>query len=208
MIKVNLAGTPRKSSFSKSSFSLSGPKMNADLGLQLAMILIAVGAVAGGYLWQRNLTMTLNDLNGRIAQAQAQKAHFEKVIKEDKIYETRKKEILNRIKIIEGLKRDQISPVVSLDALGQAVDHTNYVWLNNLDQNNAVFSMSGTGTSVNAIADFVSNLESTGYFHNVNLVNAQDAHGNFTFSMTCEFAPPARLPQQPPVVEAQSRGAN
>ena len=114
-------------------------------------------------------------------------------------------QIENRIKIIEGLKRDQISPVVSLDALGQAIDRTKYVWLSNLDQNNALFSMVGTSTSVNAIADFVSNLEGTGYFHNINLVNAQDTQGNFSFSMNCEFAPPAR-PQL--VVEAQNAGAN
>ena len=73
--------------------------------------------------------------------------------------------------------------------LDDAIDRTQFVWLSNLDQNNTVFSMSGTGTSVNAIADFVSNLEGTGYFRNVNLVNAQDAAGNYTFSMTCEFAP-------------------
>jgi hypothetical protein len=51
--------------------------------------------------------------------------------------------------------------------------------------------MAGTGTSVNAIADFVSNLEGTGYFKNINLQNAQDSAGNYTFSMTCEFALPA-----------------
>jgi hypothetical protein len=54
--------------------------------------------------------------------------------------------------------------------------------------------MSGIGTSVNAIADFVTNLENTGYFKNINLVNAQDAQGNFTFSMTCEFSPPVPRP--------------
>jgi hypothetical protein len=51
--------------------------------------------------------------------------------------------------------------------------------------------MTGTGTSVDAIADFVSNLEATGYFRNINLQRAEDSRGNFAFSMNCEFAPPA-----------------
>ena len=200
MIKVNLAGNPRKSGSAFSSRFGGAPSMTRVL-----LVLIVVGSAAAGYLWWQMLAGDLDDMNARIAQAQAQKAQLEKVIKEDQIYESRKKEIENRIRVIEGLKKDQISPIVSLDALAQAIDRTNYVWLSNLDQNNAVFSMSGTGTSVNAIADFVSNLERTGYFHNINLVNAQDARGNFSFSMNCEFAPPAR-PQ--PVVEAQIAGAN
>jgi hypothetical protein len=85
-----------------------------------------------------------------------------------------------------------------LDILDDAIDRTHFVWLSNLDQNNAIFSMAGTGTSVNAIADFVSNLEATGYFRNINLQNAQDSAGNYTFSMTCEFSLPA----------APAKGAN
>jgi Tfp pilus assembly protein PilN len=81
--------------------------------------------------------------------------------------------------------------VVSLDALSTAINRTEFVWLASLDQNNTIFSMSGTSTSVNALADLVSNLEATGFFRNINLVNAQDASGNYTFSMTCEFLPPA-----------------
>jgi Tfp pilus assembly protein PilN len=203
MIKVNLVGKSRKS---------RGPsvmsKFNAPPSLiRIVLILIFIASGVGGYLWWQQVTGKLEEMNTRIAQAQTQKAQLEKVIKEDQKFASRKKEIENRIKIIEGLKKDQISPIVSLDALARAIDRTNYVWLGNLDQNNAVFSMSGTGTSVNAIADFVSNLESTGYFHNINLVNAQDARGNFTFSMTTEFAPPVH-PSQQLATETQTLGAN
>lgn len=202
MIKVNLVGASRKSSIA-TAVSKSGG--GSSLLLRVFLVLIVAGSAAGGYLWLRQLNLSLDDVNAKIAQAQIQRAQLEKVIKEDRIYESRKKEIQNRIRIIEGLKKDQISPVVSLDALGLAIDRTNYVWLGSLDQKDAIFSMSGTGTSVNAIADFVSNLEGTGYFHNINLVNAQDTQGNFSFSMNCEFAPPARRQL---VVEAQNAGAN
>jgi hypothetical protein len=65
--------------------------------------------------------------------------------------------------------------------------------------------MNGTGTSVDAIADFVSNLEATGYFRNINLQRAEDSRGNFSFSMNCEFAPPA---VQAPQDQGLLKGAN
>jgi hypothetical protein len=50
--------------------------------------------------------------------------------------------------------------------------------------------MNGTGTSLSAIADFYTNLNATGFFKNVDLGPSQEAGGNFTFSLKCEFAPP------------------
>ena len=186
MIKVNLAGTPRKKTAKAGmSFSLSGKALPIVLGL------IVLGSVAGGYLWYDSLATQNSAITENIARLEMQKAQLDAVIKQDAIYETRKKALENRIKIIEGLKRSQVSPVVSLDVLSDAINKTEFVWLASLDQNNAIFSMSGTGTSVNAIADFVTNLEATGFFKNINLSNAQDASGNFTFSMSCEFSPPS-----------------
>ena len=185
MIKVNLVGTSRKKA--KVGLKISAPP-NA---LPIVLVLIVVGSVVGGYLWYSSVTGRSDELTTRIAQLEAQRAQLDAVIKQDAIYEERKKTLENRINIIEGLKRNQVSPIVSLDALSEAVNRTEYVWLASLDQNNTIFSMSGTSTSVDALADLVSNLESTGFFGNINLVNAQNASGNYTFSMTCEFMPPA-----------------
>jgi Tfp pilus assembly protein PilN len=186
MIKVNLAGTPkRKGGKSGAKFSAPANAMPIVLGL------IVLAAGVAGYLWYDRLTTQNETLTANIAQLEAQKAALDAVIKQDAVFETRKKALENRIKIIEGLKRNQVSPVVSLDVLSDAINRTEYVWLANLDQNNTIFNMSGTGTSLNAIADFASNLEGTGFFKNINLANAQDASGNFTFSMSCEFSPPS-----------------
>jgi Tfp pilus assembly protein PilN len=187
MIRVNLIGDTKNKSakvVQKTSEPISI--------MPILLILIVAGAAAGCYWWYSSLNTRITTLNSEISAAQAQKAQLEAVIKQDQIYESRKKAVENRIMVIEGLKRNQVSPVVSLDMLSNAVDKTQFVWLSQFDQNNTIFSMAGIGTSVNAIADFVTNLEGTGYFHNINLVNAQDASGNYTFSMTCEFAPPVR----------------
>lgn len=181
MIKVNLVGTSRK----KAGPSFAMPKTVTPL-LLLAIVL---GAAAYGYLWYSGLSGENEKLTADIATAQAQKAKLDEAIKQDAAVEARKKALENRVKIIEGLKRNQVSPIVPLDVLSEAIDKTQYVWLSSLDQNNAVFSMNGTGTSLNAIADFVTNLSTTGHFRNVDVANAQDSQGNFTFSLKCEFVP-------------------
>jgi Tfp pilus assembly protein PilN len=190
MIKVNLAGVSRKKP--KAGLKVAAPQSM----LPLVLVLIIVAAAAGGYWWYSDTSSRVEELNTQIALAEAQRQQLDAIIKQDQLYEARKTALENRIKIIEGLQRNQVSPVVSLDFLGQAIDQTEYVWLSSLDQNNTTFNMSGTGTSVNAIADFVTNLENTRYFRNINLVNAQDTQGNFTFTMSCEFAPPGQPGQQ------------
>jgi len=186
MIKVNLIGASRKKTAkARSSIAVPANVMPAVL------VFIVVAAGATGYLWYSSLAKQTSDLDSKISALQAQKTSLDTVIKQDQIYESRKKALESRIKVIEGLKRNQVNPILALDVLSDAIGKTQYVWLSQLDQNNAILSMSGVGTSLNAIADFYANLENTGYFHSLDLANATDAAGNFTFSLKCEFKAPA-----------------
>jgi Tfp pilus assembly protein PilN len=195
MIKVNLVGASRK----KGRGALVAPKISLPTNmLPLVLLLIFLGSAGFGYWWYSNVAGESARLDQEISVAQARKAQLDVVIKQDQIYEARKKALENRVKIIEGLQRNQVTPMVALDVLSQAIDKTQYVWLSTLDQNNTVFSMSGMGTSLLAIADLYSNLQATGYFKNIDVTNAQDTAGNFTFALKCEFSPPTSpAPPQP-----------
>src|SRR5215471_1120381 len=195
MIKVNLIGSSRKKT-AKTRASIAIPS-NV---MPLVLLLIFVAAAAGGFLWYYKLDSESKDLATKITTLQQQKARLDAVIKTDQVFETRKKSFENRIKIIEGLKRNQVNPILAMDVLSEAIEKTQYVWLSQLNQNNAVLDMSGVGTSLNAIADFFSNLENTGYFHSIELANATDAAGNFTFSLKCEFKAPAPKQETPAAV--------
>ena len=194
MIKVNLLGTGRKKAAGKAGLKLAMPT-NA---LPFAHVAIVLGTAAGGYFWYSSLSTQLADLDMRIQQAEAQKAALEKVIKEDSIYEARKKTLDTRLKAIEALQRNQVSPVIALDALSEAVNNTEYVWLSSLDQTNTIFSMSGTGTSYDAVAKFLDNLQNGGYFTNIDTPGAQEASPNiYTFTLKCEFKPRNLAPPTP-----------
>src|SRR4051812_40349022 len=137
MIRVNLVGASRKKVKAGAKLSLPTSSM------PIILILMIVGSAAFGYWWYSSVTGESERLDREIQTAQARKAQLEAVIKQDQMYEARKKALENRVKIIEGLQRNQVSPVVALDVLSQAIDRTQYVWLSTLDQNNAVLTMSG-----------------------------------------------------------------
>jgi len=186
MIKVNLVGAGRKKK-SKAGVKIALPASFTPV----LLILIVLGAAGGGYWWYAKTVATLADLDTKKAAAEKQKAALEAVIKADQVFEARKKSLENRVKIIESLQKNQVSPVVALDELAEAVDKTRWVWLSSLDQKEAVVNMTGTATSLNAIADFSSNLMGTGYFKSVDPGSTQvDNNGNWAFTIKCEFSPP------------------
>jgi Tfp pilus assembly protein PilN len=185
MIKVNLVGARKKTK------GAGGPKFAMPAtATPILLVAILLGSAGGGYWWWSSLNSQSAELDSKIKGLEARKAQLEAVIKQDQVFEARKKTLENRVKIIEGLQKNQLSPVQVLDQLAEAIERTQYVWLASLDQKDAILTMSGTGTSLTAIADFYTNLNATGYFRNVDLGPSQENAGNFTFSLKCEFAPP------------------
>ena len=152
--------------------------------------MIVLGFAGGGYWWYSSLSSQSADLDQQIQTLERRKAQLEAVIKQDQVYESRKKLVENRVRVIEGLQKNQVSPVLALDQLAEAVQKTTYIWLSSLEQKDVMLNMTGTGTSLSAIADFYTNLNATGYFKNIDLGQTQESSGNFTFSLKCEFAPP------------------
>jgi Tfp pilus assembly protein PilN len=192
MIKVNLVGTGRKKAIA--------PRVKISLPTNFTpvlLVLIVLGSAGGGYKWYADLSAEAAGLDQQIKVLEARKAALDAVIKQDQVYESLKKKLESRVKIIERLTTNQLSPVLALDQLAEAVERTHYVWLSSLEQKDVILSMNGTGTSLSAIADFYSNLNGTGYFKNVDLGTSQESSGNFTFSLKCEFAPPRGVASAP-----------
>jgi Tfp pilus assembly protein PilN len=206
MMRVNLGGAPKKAATAKVAKASSSTPTSIWPILHL---LLVVGTAAGGYLWYSNLSGQSSDLSTRIASLQAEQKRLDGVIKTNQIYEARKVALEKRIQVIEDLKKNQLSPVVVLDALADAIDRTRFVWLSSLSQNNTTLSMAGTGTSVDALSEFVANLKATKYFHNINLARFDDSKGNYTFSMSTEFSPPTeKKAEDPTPPKAAAKGAN
>jgi Tfp pilus assembly protein PilN len=151
---------------------------------------VILGAAAWGYFWWSGLTNASARLDADIQTAEARRAELQAVIDQDAVYEELKAELERRIAAIDLLRRNRVSPVVSLDMLSEAVEDTRYVWISALNQTNTTFSINATGTSIQAIETFLINLDNTGYFTNVNLGPLQESGPNYTFQLAMTFVPP------------------
>jgi Tfp pilus assembly protein PilN len=188
MIRVNLIGQGQAATKSRKPKARKGGSMNL---LPVLWVAVLAGSAVYGYLWYTGLTGELETIDTSIAQAEAQRAQLATVIAEGEVYEGRLAMLQSRIAAIESLQRTQGSPVVALDMVSRALEPIEYVWLSSLSQDNTEVSMSGTGTSQFAIADFMTSLENTGYFRNVSLGSIQaSGPDRFTFNLSCDFVPP------------------
>jgi len=203
MIRINLAGQVNRKKAASGIAMPTGAMPFVLFGLVLL-------SGAAGFFWYKSLADEGLDLDGKIRSSQTQRAKLEAAIKQDQIYDSLHKQLESRIKIIESLEKNKVNPVLALDVLSDAIEKTQYVWLSQLEQNNAMLTMTGTGTSLNAIADFFSNLQSSGYFKKdkMELTNATDSAGNFTFSLKAEFYPPFINPDTKAPAPAQAAPAS
>lgn len=183
MIKINLLGrTKLKAAKTKKISTASNQTLMAVMAV--AVVLMSVGII---YFWDRILVKQDEELSRQIMLAKKEKARQEGMLKENEVFEKRRKLLETRINVIESLKKNQSGPVQVLDLLSDCIQRSEGVWLKDLTQKGNLITVNGTAMgSPDAVADFISNLTRVGNFKNVNLVNLQELDSKYSFSITFE----------------------
>jgi Tfp pilus assembly protein PilN len=139
------------------------------------------------YFWERALVQQDEELSRQFMLAKKEKARQEGMLKENEVFEKRRKLLETRINVIESLKKNQSGPVQVLDLLSDCIQRSEGVWLKDLAQKGNLITVNGTAMgSPDAVADFITNLTRVGNFKNVNLVNLQELDNKYSFSITFE----------------------
>jgi len=183
MIKINLLGrTKLKAAKTRKISSASNQSLMAVMAV--AVVLMSVGIV---YFWEKALVQQDEELSRQIMLAKKEKARQEGMLKENEVFEKRRKLLETRISVIESLKKNQSGPVQVLDLLSDCIQRSEGVWLKDLAQKGNLITVNGTAIgSPDAVADFITNLTRVGNFKNVNLVNLQELDSKYSFSITFE----------------------
>ena len=183
MIKINLLGrTKLKAAKTKKISTASNQTLMAVMAF--AVVLMSVGII---YFWQRILVQQDEELSRQIMLAKKEKVRQEGMLKENEVFEKRRKLLETRINVIESLKKNQSGPVQVLDLLSDCIQRSEGVWLKDLAQKGNLITVNGTAMgSPDAVADFITNLTRVGNFKNVNLVNLQELDSRYSFSITFE----------------------
>jgi Tfp pilus assembly protein PilN len=180
MIRINLA-PPRQ----RKRFSLSVPSFN--LGLLFGLLTVLSIVTVAGWWW--SLRSEATHLEGEIGMATRQLETLKVAIAEGNKYKAERDDLERRVAAIEELTTEQPRPIYLMDALAEAIPRD--LWLTNAGERDKQLRLSGTAFSATALADFMSNLRSSGKFKEVDLVvSRQDLTKTpqaITFEVVCRF---------------------
>jgi type IV pilus assembly protein PilN len=191
MIRINLLEAPKPKN--KRSAMPSMPVMEVgDVGSPRLKVLVVFGLAAAFnlYTWYH-----LDAQKKAIAQNMVQAERKNRELADVKVrYMARQREAENykrRVDVIDQLRNNQTGPVNLLAMVGETINNTEAVWLNNVKDQGASVDIEGMALSSDAVANLISNLQKTGYFRNVEMKESyQDETVKdmqaFQFTLTCE----------------------
>ena len=157
MIRINLLAAERGvKKKAAAAFHIAGQKM----AICCTLILMATASLIGWRFW--SLSHESTELDAKIAAAQQETGRLHSVIQQVQQFEQRKAQLQQRVVLIEQLRKGQTGPVHMLDQISRALPEM--LWLTTLKQVNAEIVMEGKATTLTGLSEFVSNLETSGYF--------------------------------------------
>jgi Tfp pilus assembly protein PilN len=187
MIRINLLGQARPKA-AKQAVPLEA---TAQL-IFLVVALVVGGAVLGITYFQQK--SELDRTNAKITQLQAEKASLQQVKADVDKFESEKSILQQRIDVIEELQRNRTGGQELLQSVANTVVRVDQVWLTSLSRTGDTLDIAGQAGSINAVANFITQMKRTGYFDKVEIKDAKEndlrpSVETFTFSMTAAISP-------------------
>src|ERR1035437_1794794 len=188
MIRINLLGRARPT-----AARATGP-LEATLQIVLLVISLAasVGILYGHYLLMEREN---NQVLANIRKQTGEKARLEQIKQQVDDFEKQKVVLQERISVIEELQRNRTGGQELLAAIANTVSRTDTLWLTSVDRKANILTISGSAGSINAAANFITQLKRSGYFQQVEIKESHQDESNkavqiFLFSLTAQFALP------------------
>ena len=188
MIRINLLGRARPKTARQA--------VPLDATLQVVFLAGAL-VLAFGVLYYHWHSMNTEAVEVRthIQKQVGEKARLENLKTQVDEFERQKVVLQQRINVIEELQRNRTGDQELLDALANTVSRTDTLWLTSLDRKGNVLTIQGAAGSINAVANFITQLKHSGYFDQVEIKeSAQDTKAaevqTFNFTLTAQFALP------------------
>jgi type IV pilus assembly protein PilN len=139
-----------------------------------------------------SMSHKISNLKEDIEESTTELKKYEAIAKRVQQLKNDLKKLEAKMDIIVKLEANRAGPVLFMDALTQYVV-PDKIWLTDLTENKGNMTLNGMATDNKTVADFMTNLESSDYFHKVDLVSSQQTKpaGNGRkykkFSITCKL---------------------
>ncbi len=184
MIRINLLAADKPEATKKKSAAAPGA-----VQAYLILALFAGGTLLAclGLWWIK--TANIQELNDKIGAAKKRQAELQAIKVQVEAFERRKRILDAKVKLIEQLKAQQSGPVHMLDEISKSLP--DFVWLTAMEQAGNRITVTGESNGLTAVADFIQNLQRSGWFPRVDLVSSQESNNVINFQLNADFQPQA-----------------
>lgn len=131
-------------------------KREAGRQILILAAVVVVGGLVGNYLWYDNRETERSRLAAQVVETQRRITELEKVIGEVNNINKRKKEVEDKLKILNDLRKLRSGPVRMLDALASATPKK--VWLSDFNEQSSKVKISGKALSHDDVAELMRGL--------------------------------------------------
>jgi len=188
MIRINLLGRARP----KAARQAVPLEATLQIVFFAAALVVAFGVLY--YNWH-STNQQITEVRLHIQKQTGEKARLEQLKAQVDEFERQKVVLQQRINIIEELQRNRTGGQELLDALANTVTRTDTLWLTSMSRSGNGLTLVGTAGSINAVANFITQLEHSGYFNQIEIKESTQDPKNvavqtFTFTLTAQFALP------------------
>ena len=190
MIRINLSASDRPTKKRKSAGGGGGGAPSTPGAMQAYLLL---GIFLGGALLVClglffYVSGQIRELDTKIAAAEERQRQLQEIKRQVDALELKRATFQRKVDLIERLKAEQSGPVHMLDEVSKSLP--DFVWMTNLDQTGTTIRFTGQSNGLTAVADFISALERSGWFPNVDLASSTEATNIITFALTALFKNP------------------
>ena len=165
MIRINLLGQERPKT--------TGPSIPLESSLRLVLFVAAlILAVVVLFVMYHQKSNELAAINTRIASLQSEKTRLQQVKAEVQQFEQQKSVLQQRINVIETLQANRSGGQQLLQMVANTVGRSDALWLTSLERKGDNLNLTGEAASINAIANFITQMKRSGYFDKVEIQSA------------------------------------
>ncbi len=156
MIRINLIAGDRRPA------KAAGPSLQIGQKITVAgsLILLLTALGLGWRYW--GLSQAEEQVRDDIETARREETRLAEVLKQVADFEAQSAELQRRNALIDELRKGQTAPVHMIDQISRSLPEM--TWLTSLKQQSYDVTIEGRSTTLNALSDFVGNLEATRYF--------------------------------------------
>jgi type IV pilus assembly protein PilN len=193
MIRINVLGAPKpKNKRGCAAASAAAVMEVGEAGsplMKVALVVVIVAAVNAGF-WYK-LDQQSQAITKKMAQAEQRNRQLADVKARYLERQRQAEAYQRRVDVINQLRAGQAGPVQLLNMLGETINGTEAVWLNNMKDQGSSVDIEGMALSTDAVANLIANLQKTGFFRNIEIKETyQDDQVKdmqaFQFTLTCE----------------------